>query len=73
MGRPSRLLESLRTAVEQRASREFAADVFEPSKVLTPDEELEQRRSELQNQATMTEFPLWEAATNSVFGVFAIG
>jgi hypothetical protein len=28
MGRPSRLPESLRTAVQQRASREFAADVF---------------------------------------------
>jgi hypothetical protein len=52
MGRPSRLLESLRTALEQRASREFSADVFEPSKVLTPDEKLEQQRSELRNGLT---------------------
>jgi hypothetical protein len=38
MGRPSRLLESLRTAVKQRVSREFALDVFEPPKPLTPGE-----------------------------------
>jgi hypothetical protein len=52
MGRPSRLLESLRTAVERRVSREFASDVFEPSKPLTPGEELEARRSELRSGLT---------------------
>ena len=44
MGRPSRMLESLRTAIEQRVSREFASDIFEPSKPLTPEEALEARR-----------------------------
>jgi hypothetical protein len=52
MGRPSRMLESLRTAIEQRVSREFASDIFEPSKPLTPEEELEARRSELRNGLT---------------------
>src|SRR6266849_5474736 len=52
MGSPSRMLESLRTAVEQRVSREFASDVFQPSKPLTPEEELEARRSELRNGLT---------------------
>jgi hypothetical protein len=52
MGRPSRMLESLRTAVEQRVSREFASDIFELSKPLTPEEELEARRSELRNGLT---------------------
>lgn len=49
MGRPSRMLESLRTAVEQRVLREFASNIFEPAEALTPEEELEQRRSELRN------------------------
>jgi hypothetical protein len=48
----NRLLESLRTAVEQRLSREFASDIFEPSKPLTPEEELEARRSELRKGLT---------------------
>ncbi len=52
MGRPSRLLESLRTTIEQRVSREFASDVFEPAKPLSPEEQLEQRRSELRNGLT---------------------
>ncbi len=51
MGRPSRLMESLRTAVEQRM-REFASDILEPAEPLTPEEELEQRRSELRNGLT---------------------
>jgi hypothetical protein len=52
MVRPSRMLESLRTAVEQRVSQDFASDIFEPSKTLTPKEELEARRSELRNGLT---------------------
>jgi len=52
MGHPSRMLESLRTAIEQRVSREFASDIFEPSKLHTPEEELEARRSELRNGLT---------------------
>jgi hypothetical protein len=51
MGRPSRLMELLRTAAEQRM-REFASDILEPSERLTPEEELEQRRSELRNGLT---------------------
>jgi hypothetical protein len=41
------MLESLRTAVEQRVSRDLASAVFGPSKPLSPEEELEARRSEL--------------------------
>jgi hypothetical protein len=52
MGRPSRLLESLRTAVEQQVSREFASDIFEHAKPLSPEEALEQHRSELRNCLT---------------------
>jgi hypothetical protein len=52
MGRPSRLLEALRTAVDQRLSREFASDILEPRKPLTPEEGLEARRSELRNRLT---------------------
>ncbi len=55
MGRPSRMLESLRAAVEQRVSREFASDIFGPVEPLTPEEELEQRRSELRNGLTDTQ------------------
>ena len=52
MGRPSRLQDSLRTMVEQRISREFASDIFDPAEPLSPEEELEQRRSELRNGLT---------------------
>jgi hypothetical protein len=52
MGRPSRMIGSLRAAVEQRVSRDFASDIFEPEEPLTPEEELEQRRSELRNGLT---------------------
>lgn len=48
----SRMLESLRTAVEERISGDFASDVFEPSKPLNPEEALEQHRSELRNGLT---------------------
>jgi hypothetical protein len=48
----SRMLDSLRTVVEQRMSREFASDIFEPSKPLSPEEELETRRSELRKGLT---------------------
>jgi hypothetical protein len=46
------MLESLRTAVEQRVSREFVSDIFDPAEPLSPEEELEQRRSELRNGLT---------------------
>jgi hypothetical protein len=52
MGRPSRIMVSLRTAVEQQISRESASDVFVHKCPLTPEEELEQRRSELRNGLT---------------------
>ena len=52
MGRPSRMLESLRTAVEQRVSREHVSDIFDPAEPLSPEEELEQRRSEMRNGLT---------------------
>jgi hypothetical protein len=52
MGRPSRLLESLRTAVEQRVSRESLSGIFESPKPLSPEEEPEARRSELRNGLT---------------------
>jgi hypothetical protein len=48
----SRLLDLLRTAVEQRLSRELESDIFELSKPLTPEEELEARRSELRKGLT---------------------
>ena len=48
----SRLLESLRTTIEQRFSSQLASDIFEPSKPLSPEEELEARRSELRNGLT---------------------
>jgi hypothetical protein len=52
MGRPSRFLESLRTVVGQRVSREFAWDICEPSNPLRSEEELEARRSELRKGLT---------------------
>jgi DNA-directed RNA polymerase specialized sigma24 family protein len=52
MGRPSRILDSLRIAVEQEVLREFGPDIFEPTEPLTPEEELEQLRSELRNGLT---------------------
>jgi hypothetical protein len=41
MGRPSRMLDSLRTAVEQRVWREFASDIFEAAAPPLPRKELE--------------------------------
>jgi hypothetical protein len=52
MGRPSRWLESLRTSIEQRHSREFDSFISELCKPLSPEESLEQRRSELRNGLT---------------------
>ena len=43
---------SLRTAVKERFPHEFASDVFVPESPLTPEEELERRRSELRNGLT---------------------
>jgi len=43
---------SLRIAIEQQVSREFPSDIFEPAEPLTPEEELEQRRSALRNGLT---------------------
>ena len=52
MGRPNKMLAALSASVRLDVSREFASDVFEPSKPPTPEEELEQRRSELRNGLT---------------------
>jgi len=52
MGRPSRMMRSLITAVEQRFQRESELDVLPSQNLLTPEEELEQRRSELRNGLT---------------------
>ncbi len=50
----SRSLASLVAAIEQQVEREFASDDddFEPSEPLSPEEALEQRRSELRNGLT---------------------
>ncbi len=48
----SRMLESLTTAAEQGISRDFASDVCDPSKPLSPEVVLEARRSELRNGLT---------------------
>ena len=53
MGRPNKMLAALSARLRLGVSREFAPDVFEPSKPLTPGEELEQRRSELRNGLTV--------------------
>jgi hypothetical protein len=50
MGRPSRLLQSLVARVRAEVPREFA--VLEDPDPLTPEEELEERRSELRNGLT---------------------
>jgi hypothetical protein len=52
MGRLSRMMESLRTAAEERVAREFGSDVLVQERPLTPEEELEARRSELRNGLT---------------------
>lgn len=52
MGRPSRMMVSLRTAVEQEISREFGSDDFVHESPLTPKEDLERRRSELRKGLT---------------------
>jgi len=46
------MLDSLRTAIDQRISRDFESDTFESSKLLRPAEELEARRSELRSGLT---------------------
>jgi hypothetical protein len=52
MSRPNKMLSALSARARLDVSREFASDVFEPSKPLTPEEELEQRRLELRNDLT---------------------
>jgi hypothetical protein len=52
MSRPSKMLAVLSARARLDASRGFAPDVFEPPSMLTPEEELEQRRSELRNGLT---------------------
>src|SRR5713226_4322328 len=52
MGRPNTTLAALSARVRLDASREFASDIFEPSKPLSSEEELEARRSELRNGLT---------------------
>jgi len=52
MARPSRLLESVRTAIEQRFPTELESDVLPGQSLLSLEEELAQRRSELRNGLT---------------------
>jgi hypothetical protein len=52
MGRLNKMLATLSTRVRSDVSREFASDIFEPSMPLSPEEELEARRSELRNGLT---------------------
>ena len=52
MGRPSRMIIALRTAVEQRFQREFASHGFDSAESLSPDEALERRRCQLANGLT---------------------
>jgi hypothetical protein len=47
MGRPSRMMESLVARMDRELSREFDSDEFEEQVPRTPEEELEQHRSEL--------------------------
>jgi hypothetical protein len=51
MGRPNKMFAALVARVTSDVEREFGPD-FEPSKPLTPEEELELRRSELRNGLT---------------------
>jgi hypothetical protein len=48
----SRMMESILARVDQEISRDFGSDDFEQLKKLTPQEELESRRSELRNGLT---------------------
>ena len=52
MGRPSRLIVSLRAAIKQRISQDLRPDNFELPKPPTLEEHLERRRSELRNGLT---------------------
>ena len=52
MGRPSRMIIALRTAVERRFQREFASDGFDSAESLSPEEALKRRRRELANGLT---------------------
>ena len=52
MGRPSRLIVSLRAAIRQRISQDLRPDDFEVPKPPTLEEQLERRRSELTNGLT---------------------
>jgi hypothetical protein len=54
MGRPNKLLAALSARVRLDDSREFASDIFEPSEPLSPEEELEARRSELRQTCLAT-------------------
>ena len=46
------MLAALSARVRLDVSREFGSDIFEPTEPLTPEEELEQLRSELRNGLT---------------------
>src|SRR5215468_10734028 len=52
MGRPNRLIVSLRAAIKQRISQDLRPDDFELPKPPTFEEQLERRRSELRNGLT---------------------
>jgi hypothetical protein len=52
MGRPNKMFAALSARVRLEVEREFASDIFQPAEPLTPEEGLEQRRSELRNGLT---------------------
>ena len=52
MGRPSRMMQSVLAATEQRFPRESELDCFPSQSPFTLEQELEQRRSELKNGLT---------------------
>src|SRR6516165_7308472 len=52
MGRPSRMIVSLRAAIKQRISQDLRPDDFELPKPPTLEEQLKRRRSELRNGLT---------------------
>jgi hypothetical protein len=52
MGRPNKMLVALSARVSLEVEREFGSYISEFAESLTPEEELEQRRSELRNGLT---------------------
>ena len=52
MGRPSRMMQSILATIERRFPPESELDDIVPEGPLTPEEQLEKRRSELKNGLT---------------------